>query len=72
MIRELTVNEVEDVSGGNNVAAAIAIGAGSVAVASVACTIARATPSPPAVVVCITATVIGGAAGAYVSGATAA
>jgi lactobin A/cerein 7B family class IIb bacteriocin len=71
MIRELTVNEVEDVSGGN-IAAAGAIKVGGTAVASVACPVAYATKHPVAAVACGVAIVTSYAAHSYISGATAA
>lgn len=70
MIRELTISEVEDVSGGN-VAAVRAINAGSVAVGSIACPVAMATKNPVAAVACGVAVVVNAAAHAYIGGASA-
>ena len=70
MIRELTISEVQDVSGGN-VSAVRAINAASVAVGSVACPVAMATKNLVAAGVCGVAVVVNAAAYAYIGGATA-
>lgn len=67
MIRELTLNEMEEVSGGNPSAVA-AVGAAATVVSSLSCTIARATANPVAVGTCIASSIVAGASGAYLSG----
>lgn len=69
MIRELTISEINDLSGG--VEAATAIGSAGSAIASVACPVAIVTRNPYAAVACGVGLVASYAAYSYISGATA-
>ena len=69
MIRELTINEMEEVSGGDGVAAAVAINQGSLVVASLVCPIAMKTKNPYAALTCGVAVVVNYASYSCVRGA---